>query len=240
MIAVDFHVHTLFSKCGLHTVLELLNQARTIGIKGFAVTDHGPAVDGHHNSVFFERFISPDPLVRILKGMECNPVDAEGTIDAPVRYLPYTDIILCGIHLNIEKGMGESIYTGMLQRAIETNPVIDVISHPNDPNFPVDFHRLAETASAHGVALELNNSKIHYRRSSTSLALELLEACRDQACRIALSSDTHAIHELGDDGAIRPLLKQIAFPEELIVNSIAEKAFAFIEERKPRKRPENG
>ena len=240
MIAVDFHVHTLFSKCGLHTILELLNQARTIGVKGFAITDHGPAVDGHHNSVFFERFTSPDPAVRILKGMECNPVDGEGAIDVPVRYLPYMDIVLCGIHLNIEKGMDESIYTGMLQKTIEANPVIDVISHPNDPSYPVDFHQLAKTAAAHGVALELNNSKIHYGRSSTSLALELLEACRDQACRITLSSDTHAIHELGDDGAILPLLKQIAFPEELIANSTAEKAFAFIEERKSRKRIETG
>jgi putative hydrolase len=53
MIPVDFHSHSLFSGCGVHTVLEMLTAAKAKGLKGLAITDHGKLVKGRANSVFF-------------------------------------------------------------------------------------------------------------------------------------------------------------------------------------------
>jgi putative hydrolase len=236
MIAVDFHTHSLFSRCGLHTVMELLERARILGMKGFAVTDHGLMLGGRLNSVFFERFISPYPEITVLKGIECNVLDKSGAIDLPGEYLQWIDIVLTGLHHNTEKKMSEGACTALLVNALRKNSAIDLITHPNDPGYPVDFQVLAREASERGVALELNNSKIHYNRSSEQEAIRMLEACRENRCSIAVCSDTHAIHELGDDGAIAPLLAQVDFPGELIVNRNATAAFEFIEKRRGNKR----
>lgn len=235
MIDVDLHVHSIFSLCGLHTVLELLERARVLGMKGFAVTDHGLTLGGRLNSVFFERFVSPDPAVRILKGIECNIVDRNGTIDLPAEYVRFLDVVLLGIHPNTRKGLSMEEYTDMLVAALRKNREIDVITHPNDPNYPVDYRRLARAAVQSGAALELNNSKILYARSSADEALELLAACREFGCRVTVSSDTHAIHELGEDSSVTPLLHKAEFPAELVVNRTPDAAFSFIAERRDRR-----
>ncbi len=222
--------------CGLHTVLELLSRAKAIGLKGFAVTDHGQTLGGRLNSVFFERFESPDPSIRIFKGVECNLLDEKGAIDLPRAYLKYLDIVLCGIHPNIAKGLSSGSYTDMLLRALRLNPEIDIITHPNDPVYPVDYRRLAEGAKESGCVLELNNSKVRYARSSESEAVELIAACRECGCPIAVNSDTHAILELGDDSAVVPLLEKTGFPEELIVNRSIDAALDFAERRRIHKR----
>ena len=232
MLAVDFHVHSIFSLCGLHTVLELLARARELGMKGFAVTDHGREIGGRLNSTFFERFASPDPDIRILKGVECNVLDENGLIDLPIEYLRFIDVVLCGFHPNFPKGQTREYYTDCMAAVIENNPQVDIITHPNDTGYPVDYLRLARAAAQAGAALELNNSKILYSRSTPAEALAILDACRKTGCRVVVNSDTHAIHELGDDRSVVPLLAKVVFPEELIVNRNADAAFAFIEERR--------
>lgn len=233
MIPFDLHVHTLFSQCGIHTALEILARAHELGMKGVAITDHGPALpDERINSPFFERFKSPYHDLIFLKGMECNIVDANGKIDIPLRFKRCMDVVLLGIHPNTATGQGISSYTNMLITAIEKNPCIDIITHPNDPNYPVDYKRLAKAANAAGVALELNNSKILYARADAQSAVELMTVCRDEGCRIAVNSDTHAIHELGLDDSVRPILESLNFPNELIVNRDERSTMEFIDSRR--------
>ena len=238
MIKFDLHSHTLFSLCGLHTVLELLEQAKAIGLKGFAVTDHGLTLGGRLNSPFFERFKSPCPDVKILKGVECNLLDGKGKIDAPRDFMKYIDILLLGAHPNTPRGLGAAVYTDMLIAAMQKNPCVDIITHPNDPFYPVDYKRLAREARVLGVALELNNSKILYARTGAESAVELVEACRDEGCLMAVNSDAHAIHELGLDDSVRPILAAARFPEEMIVNRNEESALEFVERRRVNKKAE--
>ncbi|MDR0330901.1 MAG: PHP domain-containing protein [Chitinispirillales bacterium] len=235
MIEFDLHVHSIFSKCGIHTVLELLERAKEIGIKGFAVTDHGLTIGGRLNNPFFERFRSPCQSVKILKGVECNLLDGDGNIDVPHMFMNFLDIVLLGIHPNTAKGQSKDAYTNMLVAAMRKNPCVDIISHPNDPHYPVDYKRLAQTAKSMGVALELNNSKILYARTETQSAVDLVQACKDEGCMIAVNSDTHAIHELGLDDSVRPILESLRFPNELIVNRDEKSALEFIDSRKGNK-----
>lgn len=236
MLTVDFHVHSLFSHCGLHTILELTKHAHDLHMAGIAITDHGLTLGGRLNSVFFERFQSPYPDLTVLKGIESNVIDSSGSIDVPWEYMPFIDIILLGIHPNIQQGLSRSAYTKMLLNAIKKNPSIDIITHPNDPHYPLDYEALAQCAASYGIALELNNSKILYNRSSAEDTLNLITACKNNRCLLAVCSDTHAIHELGDNRAVRPLLEQTSFPPERIVNSSASSAFAFVEKRRIHKK----
>ncbi len=236
MLEVDFHVHSHFSKCGVHSVLELLTRAKDLGLKGLAITDHGPALESTTPFTFFDRLFDPLPGIRLLKGMECNIVDEQGAIDLLPKHLKYIDVILLGIHPNTPGGRDELYYTDLLIRTMRRNPYIDIITHANEPAFPVDFVRVAQEAQALGMAMELNNSRVSLSRSQPEVTDRMLRAIKDVECRIVLCSDTHTINELGRDEAVRPLLKRFGISDEAVVNSTAERAFAFVEERRAVKR----
>lgn len=237
MLQVDLHIHSLFSFCGLHTFLELIEQAHKLNLKAMAITDHGPAVGGGRlNSVFFERLKCPYPDLTLYKGVELNLLDEPGKIDVPWKFMPFIDILLLGVHPNLKPQKPKHYFTELLLAAMDENPFIDIISHPNDPQYPVDYDNLAKKAAQKGMALELNNSKILYKRSMVGDTLELILACKRANCRMAVNSDTHAIHELGHDEAVRPLLADAGFPDELIVNRNADITAKFLEERRALKR----
>jgi putative hydrolase len=98
--------------------------------------------------------------------------------------------------------------------------------------YPLDYAIVAKKAKKAGMALELNNSKVLYARSTAEDALELVYACKEAGCLMAVNSDTHALQELGRDEAVRPLLEKAKFPEELIINRNPEAAEKFIEGRR--------
>ncbi|MGA2508131.1 MAG: hypothetical protein ABSF80_11725 [Chitinispirillaceae bacterium] len=235
-LQVDLHVHSLFSACGLHTFLELLEHGRRIGLRAMAITDHGLAVGGRLTSVFFERFRQPCRDIKLYKGIEHNILDEKGAIDVSWQMMPFVDLLLFGVHPNIKPHSSREHYTGMVIAAIEKNPFLDILSHPNDPMYPLDYAIIAKKAREAGIALELNNSKVLYARSTAEDALELVYACKEAGCLMAVNSDTHALQELGRDEAVRPLLEKAKFPEELIVNRDVRTAEKFIEVRRGLKR----
>jgi putative hydrolase len=232
MLEVDFHSHTFFSKCGLHSIIEMLTEAKNRGLAGLAITDHGPVLLGGTPSTFYDRLHDPVPGIRLLKGLECNIASDNGTIDFPQKFLKYADIILLGLHPHLPADKPKAHNTALLIRALEKNPFVDIVTHPEDAQYPVDFDELAKYAQSHGIALECNNSKILNKRAAPELMVELLDSCKRTGCMIAVNSDAHALMEIGCDDSVRPLLSQVGFPEKLIVNRNAKSAFALVEERR--------
>ena len=153
-----------------------------------------------------------------------------------MELMPYMDVVLLGIHPNTREGLSKKEYTDILIRAMEKNPYIDIITHPNDFVYQLEFKSLARAAAGLGIVFELNNSRTLYNRTTFEITEAMLQACIKEKCSIALCSDAHVIHEIGLDDSIQPVLKKMNFPEELIVNSNAEKGFAFIEKRREIKR----
>lgn len=235
MLEVDLHSHSIFSGCGLHTVMELLEGARDRGVKALAITDHGPALGGRISSVFYDRLQQPLEGIRLLKGMECNVLVEAGKIDCPVQFLPKMDIVLLGLHLGEHCSQPRKVCTDLLINAINANHYVDILSHPNSTMFPVDYERLAIAASRLGMALELNNSKDDLSQVPEDETAALVAACLKTGCLIAVSSDAHTLPEIGRDNAVRPYLEKVHFPPELIVNATAESAYAFIEKRRSKK-----
>ena len=231
MIKVDLHSHTHFSLCGIHTVIELLTEAKRLGMTGLAVTDHGPALGGRLNKIFFERLHDPVEGIKLLKGLELNVVDRDGNTDCPTAYLPYLDIVLLGLHYNIETGQTKEQYTDYLIKTISKNSYIDIIAHPNDIKYLPDFKLLCEACLEYSVAIEINNTKTALQRVSDEITLELMKCCKDYSCPVVVNSDAHTLNELGRDEAVQRLLKSIDFPEHLIINRTVSSAFDYIIER---------
>jgi putative hydrolase len=237
MLDTDLHVHTLMSKCGMHTVLEVISRARELGMKGLAIADHGPALYNMICGPFFERFVSPVPEVTVYKGMECNLLDTNGRIDLPEWALRHMDIVLLVLHDNTPRGLPPAEYTSMLIEALRRNPAVDIVTHPHDDRYVVEYGELAQAARDEGVALELNVSRINCRRSLPERTVELLQVCASVGCQVAVCTDTHAILELGDDAGAVPFLEETGFPGDLLVTRNHAAARSFIESRRPRKHP---
>ena len=232
MLLVDFHSHSLFSTCGLHTIVEMLTYAKSKGLQALAITDHGRAQDGHTAGPFFDRLKDPVPGIRLLKGQESNVVSDDGDIDFPVKFLKFTDVVLLGLHPNLDKMPRKTDYTDMLIKALRKNPYVDILTHLNDTAYPVDFDRVISVARELAIAVEFNNSKVLYSRVPSETTARLIDSCKRLGCRAVISSDAHAVHEIGLDDSIRPLLEAAGFPLDLIVNDNAKRAFDFIEERR--------
>ena len=237
MLQVDLHSHSLFSLCGCHTVVEMLAEAKALNMKALAITDHGKTLKGRLNGVFYKRLKDPVPGIRLLKGIECNVLDEPGIIDCPSDFLPHMDVVLLGIHHNIKHGLSKSRYTDMLLSAMEHNRFVDIIAHPNVLEYEVEFEPVAKAAIEYGMALELNNSKPVLDRTTPQAVRDLILACKRVKCPVVISSDAHVLGEIGRDEAIRSLLKELNFPEELIINRDEATAYAFIEERRHLKQP---
>ncbi|MGM0443970.1 MAG: PHP domain-containing protein, partial [Fibrobacterota bacterium] len=128
MIEADLHCHSSYSLCGLHSYGELLTRARTMGLKGIAVTDHGPATHTRIPPTFFSRLRNPEEGIRLFRGAEANIIDEYGRIDIPRRNQQRLDILLAGFHANLPAGLSRAIYTEILIRSFAQSPGVDIIS----------------------------------------------------------------------------------------------------------------
>jgi putative hydrolase len=142
------------------------------------------------------------------------------------------DIVLLGIHPNTPRGCDSQTYTGLLCDAMRNNPFIDLIVHLDDPNYPVDFRQVADCAARLGMAVEINNSKTLHHRTSPERTVELITACMQAECSIAVTSDTHAITELGRDDAVLPYLQSCSVPAKQVITREKRSALDFLQSRK--------
>jgi putative hydrolase len=235
MLEVDLHTHSFFSACGIHTHLEILERAKSLGMTAVAITDHGPSLSPRFSDPFFDRLREPVKGIRLLKGMECNLVGENGEIDLPEKYRKYLDVVLLGIHPNTKKGQGRDRYTDMLLLAMEKNPAVDILTHLNDAAYPTNFETVIKAARDLGIAVELNNSKTLLNRIDPVVTRELVAVALETGAKMAVTSDMHAIEELGLDDSVKPYLEEVSFPMERIITSTAQRAFSFIEERRSSK-----
>ena len=232
MTKVDLHSHSSFSRCGIHTIIEILEEAKRKGLKAQAITDHGPAKVDFIRSTFFNRLTQPVEGIMLLKGMECNVMNIDGAIDLPSKFFRHCDVLLAGLHNNLTVDWDRDEATNALINTMKNNPWVDILTHPLNHDFDVDLRRLARTAYETGTALEFNNSKIVYGSVSEKDQCDFIRICREEGCLVAVNTDAHTLNELGDTKAMDTLLEKESFPEELVVNRNLEAVMEWLEGRR--------
>ncbi len=232
MFETDLHAHSSFSSCGLHSIVEVLTRAKQKGLQGQAITDHGPFLGRKTSSTFFERLENPVEGIRLFRGMECNITDDSGNIDIVEKFMPWYDVVLLGFHnYEVRDGLPD-FYSELTVKAIEKNPCVDIIVHPNAPHYTMNFKTLADAAARTGTAVELNNAKTRLGRSSEQQTEELVKACMDSGCMVAVNTDAHALNEVGNTDVMEEILDRMNFPLSKIVNCTLESTLKWIQQRK--------
>ena len=111
------------------------------------------------------------------------------------------------------------------------NPYINIIGHPDDSRFPVDYERLVRMAKETGTLLEINNSSMRpggHRENTTENIKEMLRLCKEYGVFITTGSDAHVDLDAGKFSYVETVLKECDFPEELVVTTSLEKLKPFM------------
>lgn len=233
-IAIDTHTHSVASGHAYSTVEEMARGARRAGLKGFALTDHGPAIAGTPHPYHFGNLRAlPERLygVRVYKGIEANVMDEDGGLDLDPAILAKLDFVMAGFHHECFAPRGTEGNTRALVAALR-NPLVDAVSHPGNPEFPVDREAVVAAAREGGKAIEINSGSFRIRLGSEANCLAIARLCARTGTRIVCGSDAHFSGDIGRLGDAIAAMKEAGVPRELVVNATERSFEAFISERR--------
>ena len=226
-IIADLHTHTLASGHGIDTIRTLADFAIRQGLKGIAVTDHGPGITGGPDPIYFmslKRMTQGIDLpIRIFFGVEDDIKNRRGDLTLPDYILKDMEIVLTGLHPftwiadQTSKTRTEAVINAMGRGFVQA------FTHPVGTYYEIDLDPVLDAAVAHKVAMELNATKLGNRDLVTSY----LEKCANRGAAIVVNSDAHLGEEVGSFHEALLLLKEIGFPEKLVVNQSREAIAAF-------------
>ncbi len=231
MYPVDLHMHTLASTHAYSTVHYYLAEAVRKNLQLIAITDHGPEmVDAPHEFHFNNMRILPRVVngVGILRGVEAN-IKANGETDCTAKMHAALDLIIAGFHKQVFAPADVITNTDALIAVIASGKV-HIISHPGNPEYPIDIPAVVEAAKACHVALEINNASfVHSRKGSEANCLKIITAVGEAGGLISLGTDSHSVFSLGDFSACQNIIDATGFPHSHILNVSAGRVLAFLE-----------
>ncbi|HWI54852.1 MAG TPA: phosphatase [Desulfobacteria bacterium] len=230
----DLHVHSIASSHAYSTILEIAASARDKGLQMVAVTDHGPAMpDGPHPYYFANLRVLPREIdgVRILKGIEANVINENGDLDLEKYYLERMDIVLAGFHYGCFRSNDKKVCTDTFLRVME-NPYVDIIVHPGNPEFPIDFETVISRAAELGIPLELNNSSFcGSRRGSEHNCREIASMIARFKGPVVIGSDAHFAWDVGRFDHAIEAAAAAGIKEEQVLNTSADKVLNYLEHK---------
>lgn len=228
---LDTHSHTIVSGHAYNTMKEMVDTASEKGLQGIALTDHAPMLPGTTGLFhFMNLYVIPRKMkgVEVFLGVELNIMDETGRVDLPESVYDNLDLVIASIHAPAEcygESKGMSLNTQAYLNAMK-HKGIDIIGHPDDNRYPVDYDTLVAAAKEHRVLLELNNSSLNpkgYREQALENQIQILELCKKYKTPISLGSDAHVDIDLGNFDRVKNVIEMCDFPEELIINTSLDK-----------------
>ena len=236
----DTHTHTILSGHAWSTLRENCAAAKARGMRGLCLTEHAPAIEGGAPAYIpHSQHMLPEEIdgIRVYKGIEANITGYDGGLDIPEKYLRLCEFAIASIHGDVfpvkqDAAANTEVYLKLLR-----DPYIDIIGHPDDARVPCDLDALVTEAGRRGKLLEVNNlSATPHRPGSLPVVRAYLRCCKEHRQRICVSSDAHFDTMVGDFSAVLPLLEEVEYPPELIVNLRKETFEAYLREHRERLR----
>jgi DNA polymerase (family 10) len=193
----DVHIHTTASD-GRSSIAEMAQEARKIGLKYIAITEHSKAVkvaNGLSEKQLFKHLKKIDDTqkkfkdIRILKGAEVD-IEKDGKLNLDDSVLKELDIVIGAIHFRYDLSKQEM--TNRILKAMD-NRYVNIIAHPTgrligerNP-YELDFEIIFSEAHKKNIALELNSAfdKLDLKDSHCRMA-------KDFNVKVVINSDSHS------------------------------------------------
>lgn len=230
----DIHLHTVASSHAYSTIFEYIETAKRKNVKLIAITDHGTELtDGAYHKWHFQNLSCVPEIyddVVILKGIEAN-IRKDGTTDCFQCYEQFLDIKMAGFHSPVypyNDNITEN--TDAMIKVINSGE-IDVITHPANKVYPIDFKEVCIAAKNCNVALEINSSRFS-RKGSENYIVKLAQIAYKEGTKLVMGSDAHISFNLADFDLGYKILEDAKCPLEYLLNSNPIKIIDFLIERK--------
>lgn len=224
---LDLHTHTIASGHAYCTIREMAKAASEKGLEVLGITEHGPKMPGSCQRIYFQNLkVIPREMygIRLLMGCEANIMDYDGTIDMRERELKGMDVVIASMHIPcIRPGTCQENTEALLN--VMKNPYVNIIGHPDDGRYEVDYKAVVEGAKKYGKVLELNNHSLQpdcTRENALENDTRMLELCREYQVPVIVDSDAHFDTLIGEVIEARMLLESLNFPEKLVLNRSVE------------------
>lgn len=234
-IIADLHTHTNACTHAYSTINEMVKAAADKNLYAIAITDHGRAMEGAPGPYYFESLsLLPKEIynVKLLKGMEANIVDFDGTLDASDKLLSTLDWVVASMHtitLNAKPSVENC--TDAYLRMCE-NKHVHVIGHSGSPYYKYDYETVVKECVKTSTLIEINNSTFTgFRKDSIPNCKKIAQLCKQHGARIVVNTDSHFASSVGDVPFALQMLSEINFPQELVVNSSVENLKQFLSEK---------
>lgn len=230
---LDLHAHTIASGHAYSTIQEEITAAKQVGLKMFGISDHAPGMPGSQSIIYFQNLkVVPDIIegVRVLKGVEANILDCNGTIDMNEDCLKKLDYAIASLHPPCIRFGTKQDNTRAVIQAMK-NPYVNIMGHLDDSRYPLQYENIVKAAKDFNVLIEINNSSLNpkgFRMHAKENIIKLLDLCVMYDQPIILSSDAHISYDVGNFENCKLVLNQCQFPQELIVNTSIDKTMKYL------------
>lgn len=235
---LDVHTHTIASRHAYGTLTEMAREASVRGLKILGITEHAHNMPGTCDDLYFVNLrVVPREMfgIRLLLGAELNIMDEQGTVDLPDWIIHRLDLRIASIHGNLYSFGTMAQNTNAILNAMK-NPRIDMIGHPDDSNCPLDYERLVKASKEYHTLLEINNNSLRMpsRKNARENIITILKLCMAYEVPVILNSDAHFMTDLANTDYSMPIVEEVGFPKELILNYSAEKFLGYLAENRMR------
>jgi len=221
---IDLHTHTVLSTHAFSTLLENVKIAKEKNLKFYGISDHGPDLPGgQHIFAIYNNKVIPDYIdgVRVLKGVEINILDANGSLDLPADLLARLDYGIASFHTPLfkEKLSVDQVTNAYLNLC--DNPFITILGHIDDERFKSNYDKVCQKCAESNTLIEINCSSLNpngVRVNSRENYKDILKACSKYQTRVIINSDAHICFDVGNYEPALNLMKECNFDLNLVVN----------------------
>lgn len=233
-LLVDTHCHTLASGHAYSTIKEMADYASQIGMKIIAMTDHGPSLPGAPHIYHFSNLrVIPEYIsgVRILKGVEANILSYDGELDMPEKFLSKLELVIAGFHDGCLIPGSVEENTSAVISAMK-NPLVDVIAHPGNPQYPIDIEQVVACAIETGTLIEINNSSFgNARKGSEANCRNIALEAKKKGALLTTGSDSHICFHVGKLDKVLQLFEDVGIGEDLVVSASPQRLIDFLNKK---------
>jgi DNA polymerase (family X) len=197
------HNHSTYSD-GSHTLSQMANYAKEIGLTYFGIADHSQSAQYAHG-LFPETVRKQHEEIntlnagfndfKIYKGIESD-ILLNGNLDYENDVLASFDYVVASVHSVLNMDLEKA--TARLIKAIE-NPFTSILGHLSGRlllsrnGYPLDYPKIIDACAANKVSMELNASP--YR---LDIDWRWIPLCLEKGVLISINPDAHEMHGLHD------------------------------------------
>lgn len=230
---LDVHTHTVASGHAYSTIREMADMASKKGVELLGITEHAPHMPGTcHNFYFSNLKAVPRQIngVELLMGVELNIIDSEGHVDLDESMLMDMDVTIASLHPPCYNSGSVKENTLAFLNVLK-NPYVDIIGHPDDDRFKIDYDTFVCAVKENGKLIEVNNSSLKPqgpRKNAANNYHILLDLCKKYNQPIILGSDAHIDVDILNFDRAQKVLDEVSFPEDLIINDSVDKLKKYV------------